>query len=428
MRTGLVDTILVRSIPMSSLSMSTAVPAWSLLQGAGGETFGNWLPASALAVAGICMVLRIMLKKLDHALATTDTAESAAVAVGGGNGGRNLHRIITTGNWLNNIVAWETGLRGIETAAFVMAGYAWGQMVGVLVAVAVHGALSWIGETRARKQSYTGMPTSKIARMASWVPGLGGGNGKSKPGRDGGDVGRGDIDPGAARIIHSALEMNQRRVRDVMVPILDTVVIEPTASVLEALDILLGERLSRAPIIEPGRVRVVNLKDLVLAARSGAAGEAMNHARDCLVVPEGKPLDRMLRDMQKSRTHLAAVGDEYGEISGIITIEDCIEEILGEIEDEHDDEEGAINHREDGRLEVDGSTTIEEVNRVLGSGFSSGTDTTIGGFLFSELGRTATPGDAVKSDGWRLTVIETQRRRILRVGIDRDEPGRSVQS
>jgi len=408
--------------------MSTAVLAWSLLQGAGGGTFGNWLPPSAFAVAGICMVLRVLLKKLDHALAATDTTESAAVAVGGGNGGRNLHRIITTGRWLNNIAAWEAVLRGIETAALVMVGYAWGQMVGVLVAIAVHGALSWIGETRARKRSYTHMATSKLARMTRWVPGLGAGNGKSKPGRDGEDGGRGDIDLGAARIIHSVLEMNQRRVRDVMVPIPDTVVIEPTASVLEALDILLEERLSRAPIIEPGRVRVVNLKDLVLAARSGAIGDAVDHARDCLVVPEGKPLDRMLRDMQKNRTHLAAVGDEYGNISGIITIEDCIEEILGEIEDEHDDGEDAINHREDGRVEVEGSTTIEEVNHILGSGFSSRTDTTIGGFLFNELGRAATPGDTVKSDGWRLTVIETQRRRILRVGIDREDSGPAAHS
>jgi magnesium and cobalt transporter len=126
----------------------------------------------------------------------------------------------------------------------------------------------------------------------------------------------------------------------------------------------------------------------------------------------------MLRDMQHSRSHLAVVVDEYGAVSGVVSIEDCIEAILGEIQDEHDDDSDLVRGDGPGRYIAAGAASVMLVNQTLGSEFTEGENTTIGGLVFSAIGRSATVGDTVLLNGWTITVLSMRRRRILSVSLE----------
>ena len=156
----------------------------------------------------------------------------------------------------------------------------------------------------------------------------------------------------------------------------------------------------------------------LLTARGGTAGvRAEDVMREVLTVPENRRVDAVLKDL-KDR---AIVIEEWGSFEGIMTVEDIVEEIVGEIRDEFDEEGPAVSELADGSYSMDGLTPIEEANRALGSGFESEDFSTVGGLVFDRLGRAPKAGDEVRLDGYLLTVEEVDGPRVARV-VARKEP------
>jgi CBS domain containing-hemolysin-like protein len=137
--------------------------------------------------------------------------------------------------------------------------------------------------------------------------------------------------------------------------------------------------------------------------------------REVLTIPENRRVDAVLQDLKDRRLRMAIVIDEWGSFEGIITVEDIVEEIVGEIRDEFDEEGSAVRELPDGSYSMDGLTPIEEANRALGSGFESEDFGTVGGLVFGHLGRAPKVGDEVRVAGHLLTVEEVDGPRVARV-------------
>jgi CBS domain containing-hemolysin-like protein len=226
------------------------------------------------------------------------------------------------------------------------------------------------------------------------------------------------IDREEHRIITAAMSLGELRIRDIMVPWVEVIEVPEAATVAEGVAVMLQHRVSRAPIVTGEVVYVANLKDLLLRERSGEAeAPARSGARSCPVVPGTKSVARMMQEMQAEQQHLAAVADEYGKLCGIISLEDCLEELVGEIEDEHDRGDAGIVQSGAGVWFVPGAMTLRDLRKELGMSLDGGG--TIGGFVFDQLGRSAVVGDVVESGGWRFEVTEMVRRRVVRIEMRR---------
>jgi CBS domain containing-hemolysin-like protein len=143
-------------------------------------------------------------------------------------------------------------------------------------------------------------------------------------------------------------------------------------------------------------------------------------------VPENKPVARLMREMQAEKFHLALVADEYGALAGLITLEDCLEELVGDIIDEHDEEEVEVQRLADGGYLIDGAMAIEDINDLLRVRIADDDIDTVGGFVFGTLEHVPDEGEYVIHDGWRFTVDELEGRRIRRVKVTLEpdlEPG-----
>jgi putative hemolysin len=134
-------------------------------------------------------------------------------------------------------------------------------------------------------------------------------------------------------------------------------------------------------------------------------------------VPENKPVNRLMREMQAQKFHLALVADEYGALAGLITLEDCLEELVGDIIDEHDEEDVEVQRLADGSYLVDGAMAIEDINDLLRVRIADDDIDTVGGFVFGTLEHVPDEGEYVVHDGWRFTVDELEGRRIRRVKV-----------
>jgi CBS domain containing-hemolysin-like protein len=191
---------------------------------------------------------------------------------------------------------------------------------------------------------------------------------------------------------------------------------------------------TRYPVHEDGSpdriVGAVHAKDVMRAvedgggpgARVGTIGvRAEDVMREVLTVPENRRVDAVLKDLKDRRLRMAIVIDEWGTFEGIITVEDIVEEIVGEIRDEFDGEEPAVSELPDGSYSIEGLAPIEEANRVLGSGLKSEDFSTVGGLVFGHLGRAPKVGDEVRIDGYLLRVEEVDGSRVARV-VARKEP------
>jgi CBS domain containing-hemolysin-like protein len=166
-------------------------------------------------------------------------------------------------------------------------------------------------------------------------------------------------------------------------------------------------------------VGLVFAKDLMRAERDGREDEPVaNLVRPARAVPETKPVSELLREMQAEQFHMAIVIDEYGGTAGLVTLEDLIEELVGEIVDEFDTEDARVEPVPAGGVRVSGSLTIDDANDLLAVELPEGDYDTVSGLVLSELGRLAATGDAVEVPGARLTVERVQGRRIMRVRIE----------
>ena len=207
-----------------------------------------------------------------------------------------------------------------------------------------------------------------------------------------------------------------------MVPRPDIVTVENDATVTEALDIAIEHGYSRLPVLAPGEdddiVGLAFTKDLMRAEREGGGGRPFTEfVRPVRFIPENKPVNRLMKEMQQGKFHLAIVADEYGGIAGLITLEDCLEELVGEIVDEYDVEEIDVERLANGDYLVDGGISIHDLNELLDLHLPDEDWDTLGGFVFNTLEHVPEPGEEVDFDGWRFITEEVEGRRIRRVRI-----------
>jgi CBS domain containing-hemolysin-like protein len=229
---------------------------------------------------------------------------------------------------------------------------------------------------------------------------------------------RGVVEHGERQMIHSVFALGDTIAREVMVPRTEMVWIEGPKTLQQALFLFLRSGFSRIPVIGESVddvLGILYLKDVIRRTQNGdPAAEAMPVAelmRDATFVPESKPVDDLLSEMQAARTHLVVVVDEYGGTAGLVTIEDILEEIVGEITDEYDVERPPIEHLDDGAVRVAARLPIEDLNEIFGVDLPTDEVETVGGLLAQTLGRVPIPGASVDLDGLHLIAEGTTGRR-----------------
>jgi CBS domain containing-hemolysin-like protein len=222
--------------------------------------------------------------------------------------------------------------------------------------------------------------------------------------------------------IHSVIDFGDTVAREVMVPRPDMVTIEGEKTVTEALETALGAGFSRIPVHAGGIDDVEGIaytKDLIRAERVGKGEQPVREsARPAVFVPESKVVSALLRQMQEEKIHMAIVVDEYGGTAGLVTLEDLLEELVGEIVDEFDVEEPVVERKPDGSVEVSARYAVDDADELLGAELPQGTWDTVGGLMMDLVGRVPDEGDSVEVDGFRLTALDVRGRRIGRVRIE----------
>ena len=222
-------------------------------------------------------------------------------------------------------------------------------------------------------------------------------------------------------LIESIIEFGDTVAREVMVPRPDMVIVANTATITDALNLGIAHGFSRLPVSGSDEDDIVGLaftKDLMRAEREGRGDlPVLDLARDATFIPENKPVARLMREMQESKFHIAIVADEYGDVAGLITLEDCLEELVGEIVDEYDAEESELERFEDGSLLVEGGLNIGDLSDELGIDIPHEDFDSVGGFVFSSLERVPEPGDAVDFEGFTFIAESVEGRRVRRVRI-----------
>ncbi len=239
---------------------------------------------------------------------------------------------------------------------------------------------------------------------------------------------RGLIDTDVFAMLEGVLQVSEIQVRDVMVPRSQMVVIQRDEPPERILPVVVESGHSRFPVVGEDRDEVVGIllaKDLLRYFADG--GEGQFDIRECVrpavFIPESKRLNVLLKEFRVSHNHMAIVVDEYGGVSGLLTIEDVLEQIVGDIGDEYDVDEGEGIRKEAERVfAVPALTRIEEFNSTFGTRFSDEEFDTIGGLVLHELGRMPRRGEAIEIGGIELKVVRADRRRIetLRVTTPRD--------
>jgi CBS domain containing-hemolysin-like protein len=231
-----------------------------------------------------------------------------------------------------------------------------------------------------------------------------------------------------ADLLERALDFADRTVRQIMVPRGDMVVLDVNRSYDDNLALARRSGHTRYPIVDGDLDRVVgviHIKDLFHQAASGAPLPDLREvAREPLFVPETLEAQRLLALIQKQRVHLGIVLDEYGGTSGMVTLEDVLEELIGEIQDEFDEETPKIRQLDDGRLSVDAALPVGEIEAYLGLTEEDTEEVdTLGGIVLTKLGRLARSGDVVEIGGRRVEVARVRGRRIVRLNVDPPVPG-----
>ncbi len=238
----------------------------------------------------------------------------------------------------------------------------------------------------------------------------------------------GSFTPEEADMIESIIEMDSSLAKDVLTPRADMVMLQADDDLDAAIRCVRGEGYSRVPVYDKDKDDVVGVlyaHDLLEHWNNDGVGEltVRDLMRKPFFVPENKPLNDLMHEMRARQVHLAIVLDEFNGTEGLVTIEDLLEEIVGEIEDEFDDPEvepvPTREALEAGRLEVEARMPLEDLNEHLGTSLPIEEDfETIGGLVFHRLGKVPTTGDQIEADGIRITVIEADKRTARRLRIE----------
>src|SRR5438034_7555220 len=237
------------------------------------------------------------------------------------------------------------------------------------------------------------------------------------------------LDADAMSIIEGALTVSEMQVRDIMIPRAQMDVIDINEPVENFIPRVMATAHSRFPVIDQNRDDVIGIllaKDLL---RHYAGEEEFNvreMLRPAVFVPEAKRLNVLLREFRASRNHMAIVVDEYGGVSGLVTIEDVLEQIVGEIEDEDDFDEASDNiiPEAGGRFRVKALTQIADLNAALGANLPDDAADTAGGLVIAHLGRLPKRGESITIEGLRFQVLRADSRRVYTLLVDKPKEAR----
>jgi magnesium and cobalt transporter len=234
------------------------------------------------------------------------------------------------------------------------------------------------------------------------------------------------MDADALSMFQGVLETAETQVRDIMVPRAQMVVVEAEWSIQELLRVVVESGHSRFPVIGDSKDEIIGIllaKDLLRSTTHVPEFDAgqfdlRRHLRPAVFVPESKRVNMLLKDFKRGRNHMALVVDEYGGIAGLVTIEDVLEQIVGEIDDEHDEAEGAhILKQDERRYMVNGLTTIEEFNQYFGCELPDEEFDTIGGLVMQRFGRMPKRGETVRIEQFSFNVQRVDSRRLLQLQV-----------
>ena len=220
-------------------------------------------------------------------------------------------------------------------------------------------------------------------------------------------------------MIRRIIDLEYTSVREIMIPRIDVVAADADAPTETVVDLVVQHGFSRIPIYEEtidNIVGVVYAKDLLRASRSGVGAPTLRSlARPPYFIPESKKVDDLLKEFQEQRTHVAVVVDEYGGTAGLVSLEDLLEEIVGEIEDEYDRQEKAIDRVNAHEAVLDARVSISDLNDLFGIEIAPEDFDTVGGLVYAQLGKIPNVGDEVSVDGLTISVLSTLGRRIKKV-------------
>jgi CBS domain containing-hemolysin-like protein len=234
---------------------------------------------------------------------------------------------------------------------------------------------------------------------------------------------RGKLDPGEAGMLSGVFHLHEQEAREVMTPIPAVVTVDASSNVSDALNLCISSGHNRLVVVEDGNadrvrgiVHALRLVRLLMAEGPEAMIEPV--IRDALIVPETKPLDDLLTELQRQRSSMGVVVDEYGRTVGIVTVEDILEEVVGEIEDETDPLAGSLRQLANGDWYVRGHVSLGDLaDRGIELPVDTDAYNSIGGYVFGELGRLPKRGDLISADGYEIRVESVRENRIEAVRI-----------
>ncbi len=414
-----------------------------------------WLVAAAVVLAllaGLCVSTEVALIRVSQG-GTGEPGRARA-----GRGSERLTAVLAEAPVYLSVllliqICAETGATVLVTAALVhWLGVGW---QAFLIAAVAMSALLFVvagigprtfGRRHQRRVAAAGASVLyPLVRLLGPLPRLllaaGGGHGAGRGGRDGGPGSEEElrglvdlleqrrvIEPGEREMIHSVFELGETIVREVMVPRTDIVFVERDKTVRQALSLALRSGFSRIPVVgenEDDVIGIAYLKDLVQLGEQHPGHETAkveSVMRPATFVPESKPVDDLLREMQARQIHLAIVIDEYGGTAGLVTIEDILEEIVGEITDEYDQEQPVVEWLAPGRARVTARLPVTDLQELFRVTIDAEDVETVGGLLAHALGRVPIAGSVAHVAGLTLTAesLAGRRNRIGTVTVERE--------
>lgn len=230
------------------------------------------------------------------------------------------------------------------------------------------------------------------------------------------------LDQGEREMIYSIFHFSETMIKEIMVPRMDVLALDVNTTIRKARQEFINAGHSRVPVYDDTIDNVIGLlyaKDLLGVVDGDDTIANQRHLiRPAYFVPEAKKVDELLTEMQSRGVHMALVVDEYGGVAGVVTLEDIVEEIVGEIRDEYD--QGEVNLYEklpDGGYLIQGRATIDNFNEITGLNLSDEYAETLGGYIYGQLGRVPQPGEVIRNENFNFTVEEVVARRILKVRV-----------
>ena len=243
------------------------------------------------------------------------------------------------------------------------------------------------------------------------------------------EPGEAEVTTQEAEMIDKIFDLGDTTVREIMVPLVEVAMLSDTATPDDAIALVQRRGFSRIPIYQQRETNIVGVVAAMdLLARGGEATTLVQLTRPPVYVPETKRIDDLLREMQRSRNHMAVVVDEYGGSTGVVTLEDILEEIVGEIHDEHDRTPAAVDRLPDGSYLVAARTNLEELNEALDWTLPKRDYETVAGLVLATLHRIPRRGEEFQVDGYTITVLEADPRHVTAVKITPPAPGPQLTS